>query len=265
MVLVACSIVLAFAPPASVRSALGSGLSATTRRSAVAGPRISTGWPCPGCILELPASYRSTRPTPLLVVLHGDEGAPAAIASVFGPVTADRDVIMFAPQCPTALGCRLPDGSAGSTNSWWGWLQYSPTYDDSWLGRQIARIEGAYDVDRSREYLLGWSGGADYLGWYALEDSSRFAGAAFVAGGVPYHPSCPTTHLAAYFLLGSADPRYQSGQPLAVKSILARCGDPTKVVVIPGASHTATMLDLSTRRYAAAILDWLMAHRRATS
>jgi poly(3-hydroxybutyrate) depolymerase len=229
--------------------------------SAIGGLR---GWPCAGCLVELPAGYNPSHPPALVVALHGDEGAPDSIASLMSSVTRDRNVILFAPQCPTALGCRLSD-AAGSTNSWWGWLQYSRTYDDSWLGRQIARVEARFAINRAREYALGWSGGADYLGWYALRDGGRFAAVAFVAGGVPYVQSCPPTHLAAYFLLGLADPRYLSGQPLAVRSVFESCGDQTRVVTLPGTDHQATMLALETRGLASSVLNWLMQHRRSPS
>ncbi len=195
------------------------------------------------------------------MALHGDEGAPNLIASLMSPVTRSRNMILFAPQCPTALGCRLPNG-AGSTNSWWGWLQYSRGYDDRWLGRQIARVEARFAVDRAREYAFAWSGGADYLGWYAFHDGGRFAAVTYVAGGVPYVQSCPSAHLAAYFLLGQADPRYQSGQPLAVRSVFERCGSQTKLVTLPGADHQATILALQTRGLASSVLDWLLQHRR---
>jgi poly(3-hydroxybutyrate) depolymerase len=227
------------------------------------GPAVRSGWPCAGCIVQLPAGYRAGRPAALLVVLHGDEGAPGEIAGTFASVAVARNVIVFAPQCPTALGCSLANGAGGITNSWWGWLQYSNGYDDSWLGQQIEAVESTYAVDRRSTYLLGWSGGADYMGWYALQHSSAFAAAAFVAGGVPYHPACPATQLAGYFLLGAADPRAQTGQPLAVSSILSRCGDATKVVVLPGTDHVATMLALSTSGYATKILDWFLAHHSA--
>ena len=120
-----------------------------------------------------------------------------------------------------------------------------------------ALVEARYAVDRGREYAVGWSGGADYLGWYALRDGARFAGVAFVAGGVPYVQTCPSTHLAAYFLVGSADPRYQSGQPSAVRSVFERCGDQTKVVALPGADHQGTISALASRGFAAKILGWL--------
>ena len=229
-------------------------------RSVASTPSFRSGWPCSGCIVEVPSGYRRVRPASLVILLHGDEGAPGSIASVFGPVAAGRNVIVFAPHCPVALGCRFANGADGTTSSWWGWLQYGRTYDDGWLGRQISRVESTYAINRHSEYLIGWSGGADYLGWYALQDSSRFAAVAFVAGGVPYHASCPATHLAAYFLLGGRDPRYLTGQPLAVRSIFARCGDATKVVVIPGQDHEGTMFSLSTSGYATSLLDWLLRH-----
>ena len=235
--------------------------------SGAAGPKVTvrSGWPCDGCIVEVPGGSKPGRPTAVLVLLHGDEGAPSEIAGMIGPPALARNVIVFAPQCPAALGCRQLLGSGGYTSSWWGWLQSSQSYSDAWLGRQIALVESAYAVDGRSTYLIGWSGGADYMGWYALQHSAEFAGAAFVAGGVPYHPSCPSTRLAGYFLFGSADPRYQTGQPATISSILARCGDAVKTVVIPGADHVGTMMALSQRGYAAKILAWLLAHHPARS
>jgi hypothetical protein len=224
--------------------------------------RILNGWPCAGCIVQLPAGYSAAHPAALVVALHGDEGVPGPIAGVLSPATGGRNAILFAPQCPTALGCRFANG-AGFTNSWWGWLQYSKTYDDGWLGREIGLVEARYAVDRNREYAVGWSGGADYLGWYALRDGARFAGVAFVAGGVPYVQTCPSAHLAVYFLVGTADPRYQSGQPSAVRSVFERCGDQTTLVALPGADHQGTISALESRGFATKILGWLFQHRRS--
>ena len=261
----AAVILLAAALGASAYVPAGAGAPVVATGAAGAGRLDATtlvNWPCPGCIVQLPAGYRPGKPAALLVALHGDEGAPTLIAETLGPIASVRNTILFAPQCPTALGCRLANGPAGFTNSWWGWLQSSPTYDDAWLGKQIDLVESRYSVDRAHEYLFGWSGGADYMGWYALKDGARFAGAAFVSGGVPYVQTCPSGHLAAYFLLGGADPRYLSGQPSAVRSVLARCGDVTKEVVLPGADHQGAILALQTRGYAATILTWLARNAR---
>jgi poly(3-hydroxybutyrate) depolymerase len=219
--------------------------------TADAGPRVLHDWPCPGCVVVLPAKL--PKHPPLLVALHGDEGDPSLVAGLWGPVTASRGVVLFAPHCPTAAGCR---------SSWWAWLQSGSSYDDRWLGRQAQLVERRYRIDRARELLEGWSGGADFLGWYALRHADRFAAAAFVAGGVPYVQTCPGRSLAGIFLGGDADFRTASGQPAQVRAVLTRCGDPTAELVARGADHQATILSLQTQGYAAQILRWLLAHHR---
>jgi poly(3-hydroxybutyrate) depolymerase len=251
--LVAVAIVLAtitFASPVSAASHLAGTVG-----------RTRSNWPCEGCQVYVPRTYQSGKPNAILIALHGDEGSSALIAAAWTPAAARANTILFAPQCPTDRGCRLPNGTAGFTNSWWGWLQYSGRYDDGWIAQQVNTIAKTYNLDRSREYLVGWSGGADFLGWYALRHASRFAAVAFVAGGVPYSTACPSRRLAAYFLFGSADFRYLSGQPVVVKNLIARCGDPTKMVVLAGADHAGTAAAITTRNYGVNILRWLLSHR----
>jgi len=216
-------------------------------------------WPCTGCIVSVPTSYNPNVPTALLVALHGDEGISYAIAGTWMPVTQKANVILFAPKCPTDEGCHVCVAS-NCSNSWWYWFQDSGHYHDGWIARQVRIIESQYNIDRSREYLTGWSGGADYLGWYALTHASRFAAASFVVGGVPYSSACPSRRLAAYFLMGSDDFRYRSGQPSEVRGILQRCGDPTRMVVLRGGTHESTIAALSSEGYATKILRWLMSH-----
>jgi poly(3-hydroxybutyrate) depolymerase len=234
-------------PPGSTAAAAG--IAAGTRRD----------WPCAGCLTRIPPHYDPRRPAALVVALHGDEGTPALIHDALAGATDAAQAILFAPQCPTALGCRLPNGN-GFTNSWWGWLQYAPTYDDGWIGRQVAAIRAVYRVDAARRYLVGWSGGADYLGWYALRHSDRFAAAAFIAGGVPYAATCPRAGFAAYFLSGAADPRYLSGQPSAVQARLRSCGAETEAVVLPGADHQGAVAAVQAQGYATTVVRWLLRH-----
>jgi poly(3-hydroxybutyrate) depolymerase len=229
--------------------------------AAVAPPgaaRVIRDWPCAGCIVQVPAGW-GARKLPLFVALHGDEGDPALAASVWGPVAAAMHVVLFAPHCPASKGCSFPNG-AGTTSSWWGWLQTGGRYDDGWIGRQATLVERRFRIDRDREYIAGWSGGADYLGWYALRHADRFAAAAFVAGGVPYTSSCPSRPLAAFFLMGSTDFRYTSGQPDQVRALLTRCGSSTAEVVVQGADHATTIASLQGG-YARRLLGFLLRHR----
>jgi poly(3-hydroxybutyrate) depolymerase len=260
LALVTC---LVFAASAGAASPRARALEPAAKAPTPARPaRTRVNWPCAGCVTRIPPGYDRRRPTPLVVALHGDEGAPALVHQALAPATDAAHAILFSPQCPTALGCRLPNGNNGFTNSWWGWLQYVQSYDDGWLGRQARAIRAAYRVDVRRQYLFGWSGGADYLGWYALRHGNEFAAAAFVAGGVPYARACPRKGFAAYFLDGAADPRYLSGQPAAVKQLLDGCGDETQAVVLPDADHQGALAAVQTQGYASTVVRWLLRHRR---
>jgi poly(3-hydroxybutyrate) depolymerase len=225
--------------------------------AAAAPPRVLNDWPCRGCFVQIPANAGHQK-LPMLVALHGDEGNSAFVRSIWGPIADAMHVVLFAPQCPSALGCEFPNG-AGTTNSWWGWLQ-AGRYDDGWLGRQTATVERRFRVDPSREYLEGWSGGADFLGWYALRHADRFAAAAFVAGGVPYTTACPSRALAGLFLMGGQDFRYASGQPEQVRAVLTRCGSVTADIVVPQADHQGTIMSLQTGQ-ARQVLTWLLRRR----
>ena len=217
-------------------------------------------WPCTGCVTKIPSGYRADRPTAVLVALHGDEGTSGPTVGMWSAAAERANVILFAPQCPTAKGCRLCDSTGYCTNSWWGWLQYTSTHDLGWIGAQVDQIEAAYNVDRSREYLTGWSGGADYLGYYALKQGRRFAGAGLVAGGVPYVQTCPACKLAGYFVLGSGDFRTQSGQPGRVRQVLSGCGSATRAETFSGYDHQATISALGTDGQADAMLAFFAAN-----
>jgi poly(3-hydroxybutyrate) depolymerase len=120
-------------------------------------------WPCAGCITYIPPTYVAGQPTKVLVALHGDEGDPAGIESVWEPIAKQNNAILIAPKCPVSLGC---------PGSWWGWLEGTGNYDDSWIGKQVAAVSQSYTLDAAHEYLISWSGGSDYLGWYALQHAS---------------------------------------------------------------------------------------------
>ena len=258
----ACVVMLVFAIgvaiPATSQAATRQAATAHAATTPITGLRV--GWPCTGCLTYIPTTYDAAKPATIVVALHGDEGDPTYIESVFEPAAVKAHAILFAPLCPTALGCRFGNGSGGFTNSWWAWFQSSPQYDDAWIGHQVDAIGQSYVLDPAKEFLTAWSGGADYLGWYALAHGDRFAAAGFVVGGVPYHPACPANHPAAYFLMGSNDFRYLSKQPSQVKSVYDSCGDTTKMVVIKGADHQGTVDALSTKNYASKMVKWLLKH-----
>jgi polyhydroxybutyrate depolymerase len=118
----------------------------------------------------------------LLVALHGDGGGVRRVVQAFRAAAAEAGVVLLAPACPRALGCRAA--------SFWKWLETSD-HDPAWLGAQIDAVAARFPIDPRRIYAAGYSGGATYLGWYAPAHADRFAAVAYVAGGAAYRPPCP--------------------------------------------------------------------------
>jgi len=84
-------------------------------------------------------------------------------------------------------------------------------------------------------------GGADFLGWYALDQRLTIAARQFCCRGVPYFQGCPSRNLAAYFLMGSDDFRYRSANRPKCSRFCNACHDKTVMLVIPGGTHESTI------------------------
>lgn len=214
---------------------------------------------CPSCKVFVPSSYAQGTPTKLLVALHGDEGRDfgldAATSGVIGSWQAAAEgagYIVLAVACPAGKGCN------GAWSDWLAQDGYHPSAASlAWMDAQVTDLEGRYNIDRSREYLSGYSGGAYWLGYYAQARASRFGGVAFVAGGMPAYTSfnaCPACKLPGYFLGGDKDPR-TGGQMSDTANAFNGCGEPIKLDVVMNADHDQTIGSLATGR-AKVILAW---------
>jgi poly(3-hydroxybutyrate) depolymerase len=195
----------------------------------------------------------------LLVALHGDEGrdlgleaATGGVVSLWQQASDAAGYLLFAPACPAARGCN------GAFSDWLAADGYDPSPEAlAWLDERVDELERRYNVDRAREYLAGYSGGAYWLGAYAPARASRFAAVAFVAGGMPaYHAfhGCPARRLPGYFLGGDGDFRTE-GQMSDTASAFVACGQEIELDLVANADHQATIASLATGR-AAAILTW---------
>src|SRR4051794_10269548 len=89
-------------------------------------------------------------PKPLVVVLHGDREHAKQAAARWRKAVDKRGWELLALECPQDLGCK---------DSFWKW-----NGDPSWLVERVAAYRKAHDIDPNRIYLVGWSGGATYLG-----------------------------------------------------------------------------------------------------
>jgi len=194
-------------------------------------------------VVDLP---KGNDPVPLVVVLHGDrEHAPAAAAR-WRAAVAKRGWALLALECPSALGCK---------DSFWKW-----DGEPSWVYEQVAAVGKQRAIDPARVYLVGWSGGASYIGWRARAWDRGFAAVVFHGGGMPPSSAdCPERALPAYFLVGDRNPLHQLAKQL--RAYFDTCKADVTWDLVEGADHAKEESALSAKK-AAAILDWLAARHR---
>jgi poly(3-hydroxybutyrate) depolymerase len=206
---------------------------------ALAGTR-GVAAPCKGCVLVAPAG---DQPVPLVVILHGDrERAPAAAARWQGAI-ARRGWALLALECPADQGCK---------DSWWRW-----DGDPSWVTDQVAAVAQQRAIDPRRIYLIGWSGGASYIGWRASAWGDVFAALVLHGGGMPpAEAACPARAPPVYFLVGDKNPLHALAVHL--RDYIAGCTDDVTWDLVAGADHAREEAALTAKK-AAAILAWLEA------
>ncbi|HSN24794.1 MAG TPA: PHB depolymerase family esterase [Kofleriaceae bacterium] len=179
----------------------------------------------------------ASAPKPLVVVLHGDrEHARDAAARWRTAVDAHGWVL---------LALDVPAG-----DSWWRW-----NGDPQW----VIDHANAIAHDPARTYLVGWSGGATYIGMHASAWRGTFAAVVLHGGGMaPDDATC--TDLPAYFLVGDRNPLHALAKDL--RAYFDGCHDDVVWDLVKGADHAREERAL-TRAKANAILDWLSTKRLA--
>lgn len=213
-----------------------------------------TSWPCANCIITVPASYDTSVPTPLVVSLHGDEGSPRASHRIWKRAALDNNYILLSPECPRALGC---PGRWGTGS----WHRDGAAGSVAWINAQIDAVETAYNIDRSRIYLVGGSRGAVYVGFHADAFAPRIAGAAMYAGGYSSVTStCASCALPVYILVGDKD--YLLDIASKARQWFLGCGSEVVFDRMPGVSHRGAGKSLLKGK-ANTILDWFSARPSA--
>jgi MYXO-CTERM domain-containing protein len=200
--------------------------------ASAAEPVRRADFPCPGCITVMPSDASSARPVPLLVVLHGDEGSPTAALAPWLRPARDKGVALLAVRCPRAKGC---------ARSWWQW-----NGDPEWLDAQAAALAEAYPVDRDRQYLSGWSGGASYLARASARLSTRWAAVSLAGGGMPPDDgACPVCPRPTYYLAGDGNPLFELTD--RTRGALVACGVPVQWTLLPHRDHGGELTELARR------------------
>ncbi len=196
---------------------------------------------CDGCQL-FGADQGKGRP--LIVALHGDEGSPRKAAPLWKSAVMSHEVVVFAPKCPTSKGC---------AGSWWRW-NGSP----QWLLDRVAALTETHALDPNRRYLVGWSGGASYMGMRGARWFETFAAIALVGGGAPGGASCFSKAggrcAPVYYLMGNRNPLF--GLARDTRAYFERCGHAVEWNVQPGANHAKEWV--AYQRSRDAIASWLL-------
>jgi poly(3-hydroxybutyrate) depolymerase len=195
--------------------------------------------PCAGCSLDVPPRHDRV---PLLVVMHGDHERASVAADRWRHAAKARGWAVLSLQCPC------------ESESWYKWAG-SP----DWIRAQVAAVARKVEIDRDRIYLVGWSGGATYIGMNAAAWPSEFAAIVIHGGGQPPGGDACPSHLPAYFLVGDRNPSFPAA--VRLRAYLETCGQEVRWDLVEGARHDGEVdaLDASKARK---ILGWLDEHRR---
>jgi polyhydroxybutyrate depolymerase len=159
-------------------------------------------------IVHVPRGYAASRPTALVLDLHGS-GSTATEQEAFSGMDASADSDGFLVAYPQALlrsgtgydwnvpaqplfgGASVPSGAAN---------------DVAFLSAVVRDLESRYCVDRSHVDVTGFSGGARMASQLACDVPSVFAAVAPVSG-LRYPTPCPTTRAVPVVAFhGDADP-----------------------------------------------------------
>jgi len=183
------------------------------------------------------------------VLLHGDGENAASMLDAWERSAAARGMAVLALACPKLEGC--------TTRSWWQW-----DGDPSWLVRQTRALGELHAIDPERMWIVGWSGGASYVGLRTQEIEKTFAAIVLHGGGIPPELStCPAAKAAVYFLVGDRNPLHNLAMQL--REHYAACDDDVTWTLLKGADHDGERRALTAHREA--ILDWLSTRRLAQS
>lgn len=163
---------------------------------------------------KVPSGYDASKPTPLVIVLHGytSDGANQEAYFQFAPL-ADRRTFLYA----------YPDGTKSSKGSrFWNASDACCNFDGSavddvaYLAALIDDVSAKYNVDPKRVFVVGHSNGGFMAHRLACDLAPKIAAVAALAGDVWLDASkcTPASPVAVLQVHGDADAAisYQGGR-----------------------------------------------------
>jgi predicted esterase len=201
-----------------------------------------SGVPCVGCV----ASFApGPDPAPLLLVLHGDSGhGPAELLERWDKWVAPKGAAVLALACPADRGCK---------GSFWRW-NGAP----AWITQQVDGLATRRQIDKKRMWLVGWSGGASYMGYRTQELEKTFAALVLHGGGIPPADGvCGQDKRPVFFVVGDGNPLHHLARSL--RDHYAACGHEVRWSLLPRADHAGEWRGLDA--HGQAIATWLAGKR----
>jgi predicted esterase len=211
--------------------------------------------------LYVPTSYKTGRPTPLIIALHGLGGTEDAFFDSYEkklPELAEQHgYIIAAP-----LGYRVDGG--------YGWGLGNPPADVNTRRAQerseqdvmqvLQLVKQQYSVDDNRIYLMGHSLGAIGTWKIAAKYPDIWAAIAPISGlGVPATLS-RIAHLPEIIVHGDNDPTVNVGGSRAIVAKLKELGTEFKYIEVPGGNHSSVVAP-----NLAAVLEFFDAHKKSAT
>ncbi len=150
--------------------------------------------------IYVPTSYQANKPMPVMAVWHGTAGAGNATAAAldmrnFWQTEAEANHFIVVSQAST--------GASG------GW---NPGVDAQILFNIFADMEAAYNIETTRRYVWGFSGGGHVMHAIALNNADYFAAYAVSAGDLDqyaapsgYTPQNASRVIPVFVSVGTVD------------------------------------------------------------
>lgn len=155
-------------------------------------------------LIYIPSSYDRTKPTPLVIALHGGGGTGKDMVrlTVEGFNTlADREgfIVVY----PDGIEKHWNDGRGGDET---GYRAHVENIDDvGFISALIDHVVKELSIDRKRVYVTGMSNGAIMSHRLACELSDKITAIASVAGNIPerLYPKCAPTRPIPVMLINN--------------------------------------------------------------
>jgi polyhydroxybutyrate depolymerase len=230
---------------AACSSGTGLGVSGSTTSSTGSGGVASGCVPAPGAdagpiggdrpvALHVPPSYDGCTPVPLVMMLHG-YSATAEEEELYLNITAQADTRGFI--------YAKPDGTVDKLgNQFWNAddaccdLYDVPVDDSTYLSSVLTQVQGLYNVDKKRVYVMGHSNGGFMAYRMACDHADQIAAIVSLAGAMPTDPSVckPSQPVATLEIHGTAD------MVIAYDGGSIQHAIPATMVPYPGATTTVS-------------------------